>query len=507
MRALNRESPKAAAFRAPALVFLLMVLITAFVAGTRSSALRHERSLLFEARAAEIQQAVVTSSNQKVNDFRAAVNFVGTTHPGPVEQYESFFNRELPDLDDQDPGIMVLEEFHVLDLDSLEERERSIGNTDFEVTVFPSPVEDRLIVTRATNDIQLFDLRLVGLDVTLVRETLVPSGLPDDDFQLHIADSAQLLDFVNGSADETLLDDLTAVLIANINDETRTSPSYVVRFDSLRTYLTVLDETNLSDLNVELWAEGVDRPVGQRLSEEVTAQDDADLSSSQNVETATLAWRIDVWANDDFGPPTGLFEQRAIWAVGLFAAILASLVLAWRDRAAQRLDNARVELAHVRTLAATDALTGLLNRAGLVDAAREIDPERPAALFFIDLDGFKTVNDAHGHEHGDSVLREVAAAIKSVFRPDDLVGRLGGDEFVVFTIDTGGPDYLNQISDRITTSIADVDPNITASLGVATRSLGDETDVKTMLRTADEAMYEAKRSGGDTFTVRSRSAP
>ncbi len=483
---------------------MIGLLITGFVAGARSSTLRHERDLLFGAQAAEIQQAIVTTADQKVNDFRAAVNFVGTTHPGPIEQYQAFFNRELPDLSAQDPGIMVLEELHVLDLDGLVEREREIGNTNFEVTVFPSPVENRLIVTRTTNDIELFKLPLEGLDVTLVRETLVPSGLPDDEFQLHIADSKQLVDFVNGNTEETLLDDLTAVLIGSISNDQARFPGYVVRFDSLRTYLSVLDDTDLTDLNVELWAEGVDRPVGQRLSNRAIARDEADMESSQSVETATLAWRIDVWANEDFGPNIGLFEQRSIWAIGIALTSMACFSLLWRDRTNRRLDHAQVELAHVRTLAATDGLTGLLNRAGLVDAAREIDSQTPAALFFVDLDGFKAVNDEHGHEHGDSVLREVAAALNSIFRSDDLVGRLGGDEFVVFTIDTGGPDYIRQISDRITTRIAEADSRITASLGVATRSLGDDTDVKTMLRTADEAMYEAKRAGGDRFTIRAR---
>lgn len=122
-------------------------------------------------------------------------------------------------------------------------------------------------------------------------------------------------------------------------------------------------------------------------------------------------------------------------------------------------------------------------------------------MFFIDLDGFKLVNDTAGHEMGDQVLRAVAAELRTIFRAEDLVSRLGGDEFVVFTRQRGTLHDVQAISARITGAISTIDERVTCSLGVASRNRGQATDVKDLIRAADAAMYEAKRSGGDQFAV------
>jgi diguanylate cyclase (GGDEF)-like protein/PAS domain S-box-containing protein len=151
-----------------------------------------------------------------------------------------------------------------------------------------------------------------------------------------------------------------------------------------------------------------------------------------------------------------------------------------------------------------DALTGLLNRGALMDVldgicaeAREHD--EPVAVLFVDLDGFKAVNDRYGHEQGDVLLIEAARRIASCLRPSDRVGRLGGDEFLVLLPGVHDPTIARRIADRVLAALAEPWPpyddcTITGSIGIATTTSNRET-VDELVRRADGAMYEAKRLG------------
>jgi diguanylate cyclase (GGDEF)-like protein/PAS domain S-box-containing protein len=154
-----------------------------------------------------------------------------------------------------------------------------------------------------------------------------------------------------------------------------------------------------------------------------------------------------------------------------------------------------------------DVLTGLMNRAALVEAVEEhaagsTVPERVSVLF-VDLDGFKEVNDALGHEQGDAVLVEAAMRITTAVPKHALTGRLGGDEFLVVL-----PATTNAEASMIAGSIliALEQPwslggrSISASIGVATTGHVAES-VEDILRRADEAMYEAKRQGRGRFAL------
>jgi diguanylate cyclase (GGDEF)-like protein/PAS domain S-box-containing protein len=148
-----------------------------------------------------------------------------------------------------------------------------------------------------------------------------------------------------------------------------------------------------------------------------------------------------------------------------------------------------------------DALTGLHNRAAFLRAAEERLRRRPAgrelAVLFLDLDGFKALNDSAGHRTGDQVLSAIAARLQVTVRASDLVGRIGGDEFVVVTDVEGGPDGVLALAHRLARDIAeplDVGPTalrIRASVGVAV-SRPDDLDFDVLLRAADLAMYDAK---------------
>ena len=159
--------------------------------------------------------------------------------------------------------------------------------------------------------------------------------------------------------------------------------------------------------------------------------------------------------------------------------------------------------AQLEQLATQDPLTNVLNaRAFSHELAQELSRNRrygrPLALIYLDLDDFKSVNDAHGHATGDAVLRLVADAMRSAVRQADVVGRLGGDEFAVLMPETDG-EVAHAAANRLVTGIRTVfrgTPSVTASIGVVAVS-GTEAGTDELLRKADQAMYAAKRAGKD----------
>ncbi len=492
--------------RLVALVLASGVVITGLIALDRSNGREREERLRFDAQAAAIQQEVIDGAGDEIANFRHGVHFIAATHPSSHEQYEAFFDKHLGELASDDPGIVVVEQWLDDALDELVERERALGNTDFEITPLPNPSDHRLIVTRSAQDVSIFGIQVRGLDVEAIRATVLrDDNLAEEDFRLHILDSDNIVATLGGRRSDTRLEETTTVIAARLLDpQDGRLLGYAIRFDLLDTYLQIPQDGLPAGYSARITVDEVEGPIAEQLADGDTVGPDGVISpqvlrSTREATTASLPWRIDVWTAPR---PAGLAEERSVWLTGLGTTLLVAAGLAWRDRAGRRLDSARLELARVRTLAATDDLTGLLNRAGLVDAAREIDPAEPAALFFIDLDGFKTVNDEQGHEEGDRLLRRVAEQLLTVFRAEDLVGRHGGDEFVVFTIDAVEPERVAAISRRITEQISRTDSRVTASLGVVTRARGEAIDVKAMLRSADEAMYEAKRAGGDSFSLR-----
>ena len=162
-----------------------------------------------------------------------------------------------------------------------------------------------------------------------------------------------------------------------------------------------------------------------------------------------------------------------------------------------------VQLAH---MALHDHLTGLPNRLLFDDRLehalqRRRDAQGGVAVLFIDVDGFKRINDSLGHSAGDAALREAAVRIRAAVRPHDTVARLGGDEFTVLCEHLDGDGDALGIADRITEALArpvaihNNDVVLRASIGVA---LAGPTDMQPeeLLRRSDDAMYQAKARGG-----------
>jgi diguanylate cyclase (GGDEF)-like protein/PAS domain S-box-containing protein len=173
-----------------------------------------------------------------------------------------------------------------------------------------------------------------------------------------------------------------------------------------------------------------------------------------------------------------------------------------------------LELEHAQAAlteqATHDALTGLPNRHLLIDRLRQAlalaqRAQTATGLIFIDLDGFKQINDTRGHDAGDSVLREIAKRLEHAVRPMDSVSRLGGDEFVVLLPVVGTPKDAVRVADRIATQIdtpltlAAETLTLTASIGISLidhTQLGGDPDPDRLLQQADTAMYHAKSLGG-----------
>jgi len=193
-------------------------------------------------------------------------------------------------------------------------------------------------------------------------------------------------------------------------------------------------------------------------------------------------------------PPSTLLDYRVLNEVAYLAVVAVAIA---------GLSQLRHTHSQLEQLATQDPLTNVLNaRAFSHELAQELSRNRrygrPLALIYLDLDDFKSVNDAHGHATGDAVLRLVADAMRGAVRQADVVGRLGGDEFGVLMPETDG-DVAHAAANRLVTGIRTVfrgTPSVTASIGVVAVS-GTEAGTDELLRKADQAMYAAKRAGKD----------
>ena len=214
---------------------------------------------------------------------------------------------------------------------------------------------------------------------------------------------------------------------------------------------------------------------------------------------AVIAAYVDETEKHDLFYRTSLIAALSLCAG---AALLFGLpALAWYRRTKEKQQADR----RIRFLAHHDALTGLANRAQLVqslEAALAVLPLRRdgIAVHFLDLDRFKRVNDSLGHDGGDSLLKTVAERLRAVIRVEDVVARLGGDEFVLLQTGVAGKvqaeDFARRIISAVTAPMTLKDrPFVaTVSVGVALAP-ADGTNPERLLKSADLALYKAKADG------------
>jgi diguanylate cyclase (GGDEF)-like protein len=213
---------------------------------------------------------------------------------------------------------------------------------------------------------------------------------------------------------------------------------------------------------------------------------------------------LDAGADDYMVKPVHVEELRARVHVGLRVVML-------QESLAARVAELGAAHDHLAKLASTDALTGLYSRRGWFDlTAAEFSRcrryGRTFSLLVADLDWFKRVNDTHGHDAGDRLLRAFADMLRSECRRSDIIGRIGGEEFVVALPETGALD-AQAIAARLTERCralavrsAAGEIRCSCSIGVTELRAADE-DVESVLRRADTALYEAKRNGRDRWRL------
>jgi diguanylate cyclase (GGDEF)-like protein len=214
-------------------------------------------------------------------------------------------------------------------------------------------------------------------------------------------------------------------------------------------------------------------------------------------------------------------SRASWWTAGhtllLLAVVLAgtTAVLMWvvalRRRVAEQTALLRESEERFRHMALHDALTGLATRllfrdrldVALASAARH---RTRLAMLMVDLDRFKEINDTHGHQAGDEVLRITASRLLAAVREEDTVSRLGGDEFVVLLPNLSDPQSAERTAERIVQSLAapyslaDRQVAVTVSVGVCTVS-GKELDADDLMKRADDALYRAKANGRNCYAV------
>ncbi|MGQ0676356.1 MAG: PleD family two-component system response regulator [Rhodospirillales bacterium] len=209
-------------------------------------------------------------------------------------------------------------------------------------------------------------------------------------------------------------------------------------------------------------------------------------------DTARLAKGLEIGVNDYITRPYDRNE------------LMARVRTQVRRRRFQEL--LRTNYQHGLEAALTDPLTGLYNRRYMTShlpglLAKAAEAAKPLALFMIDIDHFKKVNDTHGHAAGDTVLKAVAARIPDLVRAEDTAARMGGEEFMAVLPDAGNEVAL-RVAERLRQAIADTTIaetsvpagiKVTVSIGVAAARAGDSPDA--LMARADAALYRAKQTG------------
>jgi diguanylate cyclase (GGDEF)-like protein len=196
--------------------------------------------------------------------------------------------------------------------------------------------------------------------------------------------------------------------------------------------------------------------------------------------------------------------------LGLFALILRR---AYRVIVENEVQLRRVNQS-LKDAAEHDPLTRLPNRAALTNMLQTWLDEANRhklgmAVVFLDLDGFKPLNDTHGHRFGDKVLIWVAQALKQSARQEDFIARYGGDEFIILLHEVSNMDEISPLLRRVlkrltqTFEIDSIEARLGSSIGVAVYPLHGRSANELLVK-ADQAMYEAKAAGGNQWAVWTR---
>ena len=342
----------------------------------------------------------------------------------------------------------------------------------------------------------------------LVNDLIAPSRLPTEiEYQIETPHGARLLrwhltlirDF-SGQAHSIAMLGSDITQLRQVENHWRLSAQM---FDSSHEAMVITDASNrivsVNDAFSTLTGYAREEVIGQNPRLLQSGRHDRDFYQTMWTSIAERGfWRGDIWdrrKDGSFYP-----KYLAITAIRDGAGNVVNFSAIFYDiTERKRIEDKLDHLAHY------DGLTGLPNRTLLQDRLEQAiaSAERlkqKFALLFIDLDGFKQINDDAGHAAGDAVLQVVAQRLLAVIRGMDTAARLGGDEFVVVLTDIGQPENAAQVAQKMIATLAQpcqvagLSLPVSVSIGVSMYPR-DERGAGDLLRSADAAMYQAKRGG------------
>ncbi|MGF7159941.1 diguanylate cyclase (GGDEF)-like protein [Rhodoligotrophos appendicifer] len=255
----------------------------------------------------------------------------------------------------------------------------------------------------------------------------------------------------------------------------------------LLVFLDTLDQTRLKRL----------AQIYQLPNLRITA---TDLQEDASITLRTFDGRVPIWLAWDTAKPGAAMLRELLPFLILLLLVFASvtvLLLRYAMKTARSLEQSERRAAH-------DSLTGLLNRAALFWHFDDVNRPRghisSFALLYCDLDGFKAINDSHGHDIGDEVLKDVAHRIEAAIPSTATVYRLGGDEFAIIVPGEARTAEIRRIAMTVIEAVndpvrrGDVLAQVGATIGVALAPL-DGTSIAELLKVADQALYAGKKAG------------
>lgn len=263
-----------------------------------------------------------------------------------------------------------------------------------------------------------------------------------------------------------------------------------------------------------------DRPLGMRLEDIFRYPDGSEaVFVSASPDASPLPQILKLRGGEDLfkvvcrlqGEEWILLAERIGGGDGMIMQTMSSLtndlVNIGRDLARRNRELAEAK-DRIEKISRTDFLTGLANRGYFMDRFHEAvivadHHGEPLSLIMADLDHFKAVNDAHGHDAGDEVLKAFAALLMRICRREDIAARIGGEEFVIVLPQTAEED-AQRVALRICSVMRETDvlgrgDPVTVSVGVVGRRAGESPDA--LLRRADQALYRAKEKGRNRISL------
>ncbi|MDA8621852.1 transporter substrate-binding domain-containing protein [Psychrosphaera sp.] len=230
-----------------------------------------------------------------------------------------------------------------------------------------------------------------------------------------------------------------------------------------------------------------------------------DSMSKEDIENILKRWnKVDVVA----GIKSEIYWRNITIFVGI-ASIIILIILIWNRRLKSEILLRQKAEQKLRHLASHDPMTGLPNRSLLIDRLKQAMSHhsrnnKNIAILFLDLDGFKEVNDTFGHDVGDELLTQISERLLSLSRNSDTVARFGGDEFVMLATNLNDGNYAAKVAEKIIADLSDpfVLSRATVSVGV---SIGiakfpqNGHDATVLIKAADDAMYAVKASGKNSY--------